>query len=115
MPKKQSIVPGSRRHRRECLHRKTEWRTHDHDGKCQWENLVCLSCGKTVEQKRPVPVPFTRDRVLAWIMPWGPHEGKRLTEIPKDYLEVALTILQPGSNPHRAITACLEMFAEVPA
>ena len=60
-------------------------------------------------------IPFTRERVLAWVMPWGIHEGKRIIEIPREYLETTLEYIDPRSNAHRAITACLEMFSAVAA
>lgn len=112
MPKS-TVVPGSRHHRRLCKHEKTEWQDRIH-GQSSHKDRVCLSCGKTLEQTKPEPIPFTRERVLTWVMPWGAYEGKRLIEIPREHLELCLTILQPGSNPHRAITACLEMFPVVP-
>ena len=113
MSKSLKLVPGSKAHRRQCRHSKADQIVRQDQWGREYLELTCLSCGKVLEQIGVNHIPFTRERVLAWVMPWGEHEGKRLIEIPREWLTEALRYLKPGTNPYRAIAACLEMFPVV--
>lgn len=46
--------------------------------------VYCLECGKW---KRWAPQPVSLDRAKVFVMPFGMHRGKQLSEIPDDYLD----------------------------
>lgn len=50
-----------------------------------------------------MPKPFTQERIDAWRMYYGEHEGKALTEIPVEYLIEIVRYTEPEANVHRAV------------
>lgn len=48
--------------------------------------LYCIGCGKWWKWEAQ---PITRERAAAFVLPFGKHKGKKLAEVPRDYLEWA--------------------------